>query len=415
MTARQVPFHAVRGSRSVVAAADQLAAQAGMFAFARGGNAVDAAIAANAALAVTGPHLCGMGGDLFAIVSTPGGELVGLNASGRAGSGADAAALRDEGFVVMPFRGDLRSVTIPGCVDGWIALHERFGMLDLDVVLTPAIRLAAGGFPAGPLLALVVTFLDEAGRRELHELADQAVRPGAVVRRPGVALSLQSIARGGRAAFYGGAFGEGLVHRGAGLFTEADLDQCQADWVDVLSTDVFDVELCSLPPNSQGYLTLGMTRLAADTGLPTDPDEALWAHLLIEAATASAYDRPARLHEGADGENLVNEIIRRGELLDLAGAFATLDRHVRGRYHLPLRCGHRRMGSQSDPIERFGLRLVSCRADNVDQPAEPRSRILPGRGSSGGARPRAAAAPHAVPCSRPPRRARCRRARDDGR
>ena len=135
-------------------------------------------------------------------------------------------------------------------------------------ILTPAIRLAAGGFPAGPLLALVVTFLDDAGKRELHELADQAVRPGALVRRPGVALTLQAIARGGRDAFYGGAFGEGLVHRGAGLFTEADLEQCQADWVDVLSTDVFGVELCSLPPNSQGYLTLGTARLAADAGLP---------------------------------------------------------------------------------------------------------------------------------------------------
>ena len=200
----------------------------------------------------------------------------------------------------MPLRGDLRSVTIPGCVDGWVALHERFGQLALDVILTPAIRLAAGGFPAGPLLALVVTFLDDAGKRELHELVDQAVRPGAVVRRPGVALTLQAIARGGRDAFYGGAFGEGLVHRGEGLFTEADLARRQVDWVDVISTDVFGVELCSLPPNSQGYLTLGTARLAADAGLPPDPDEALWAHLLIEAATAAAYDRPAKLYEGAE-------------------------------------------------------------------------------------------------------------------
>ena len=182
MTARHVPFHAARGSRWAVAAADQLATQAGMWAFARGGNAVDAAIAANAAIAVTGPHLCGMGGDLFAIVSTPGGDLVGLNASGRAGSGADAQGLRDEGHQAMPLRGDLRSVTIPGCVDGWMALHDRFGLLALDTVLTPAIRLAAGGFPAGPLLALVVTFLDDAGKRELHELVDQASRPGALVR-----------------------------------------------------------------------------------------------------------------------------------------------------------------------------------------------------------------------------------------
>jgi gamma-glutamyltranspeptidase/glutathione hydrolase len=180
--------------------------------------------------------------------------------------------------------------------------------------------LAAGGFPAGPLLALVVTFLDDAGRRELHELADQAARPGALVRRPGVALTLQSIARGGRTAFYGGAFGEGLVHRGAGLFTEADLERCQADWVDVLAIDVFGVELCSLPPNSQGYLTLGTTRLAADAGLPAEPDEELWAHLLIEGATAAGHDRPTRLHECADGHALVTEIIQRRDLLDTGRA-----------------------------------------------------------------------------------------------
>jgi gamma-glutamyltranspeptidase/glutathione hydrolase len=287
-----------------------------MWAFARGGNAVDAAIAANAAIAVTGPHLCGMGGDLFAIVATPQGDIVGLNASGRAGSGSDAAAMRAEGLTAMPFRGDVRSVTIPGCVDGWCALHERFGVLGLETVLTPAIRLAAGGFPAGPLLALVVTFLDDDGKRELHELADQAVRPGARVRRPGVALTLQSITRGGRDAFYGGAFGEGLIHRSGGLFSETDLDRSQADWVDVISTDAFGVEVCSLPPNSQGYLILGTVRLAADAGVPTDPDDATWAHLLVEAATAAGHDRPQRLHDGADSTTLVADILARGALVD---------------------------------------------------------------------------------------------------
>lgn len=319
MTARHVPFQAVRGSRWVVASADQLATQAGMWAFACGGNAVDAAIAANAAIAVTGPHLCGIGGDLFAIVATPDGEVLGLNASGRAGSGADAEALRAEGHSSMPFRGDIRSVTVPGCVDGWVALHDRFGRLELATVLAPAIQLAAGGFPAGPLLALVVTFLDEHGRRELHELAEQAARPGALVRRPGTALTLQAIARGGRDAFYCGAFGEGLIGRGAGWFTAADLEQVQADWVPVLSTQVFGVELATIPPNSQGYLTLATARLAADAGLPTDPDDAAWPHLLVEATTAAAYDRPARLHDGADGEALLADAIGRTDLLD-AGA-----------------------------------------------------------------------------------------------
>src|SRR5688500_20227912 len=120
----------VRAPGAMVASADQLATQAGMRALAAGGNAVDAAIATNAAIAVTGPHLCGMGGDLFALVHT-GGAVQALNSTGRAGSGADAEQLRGEGRREMPFRHDVRTVTVPGCVDGWIALHERFGSMPL--------------------------------------------------------------------------------------------------------------------------------------------------------------------------------------------------------------------------------------------------------------------------------------------
>jgi gamma-glutamyltranspeptidase/glutathione hydrolase len=110
------------------------------------------------------------------------------------------------------------------------------------------------------------------------------------------------------------------VHRGAGLFSEADLEQRQADWVDALSTEVFGVELHSLPPNSQGYLTLGTTRLAADAGLPADPDEGSWAHRLVEAAIAASFDRPQRLYEGADGVALVADVIARHELLGVTGS-----------------------------------------------------------------------------------------------
>ncbi|MFP5488512.1 MAG: gamma-glutamyltransferase, partial [Acidimicrobiia bacterium] len=137
----RLPHSSVRGTRHVVASADQLATRAGDVVFARGGNAVDAAIATNAAIAVTGPHLCGMGGDLFALIHTPDG-VVALNSSGRAGSGADAGALRAEGRTDMPFRHDVRTVTVPGCIDGWVALHERFGSLTLGEILAPAIDLA---------------------------------------------------------------------------------------------------------------------------------------------------------------------------------------------------------------------------------------------------------------------------------
>src|SRR4029077_4979289 len=116
----------VRGVNGAVAAADQLATNAGISILRSGGNAVDAAIASNAVMAVVGPHLCGMGGDLFALVHHEG-SVFALNASGRAGSGADAGTLRAEGLATMPFHHDVRSVTVPGCVDGWVELHRRFG------------------------------------------------------------------------------------------------------------------------------------------------------------------------------------------------------------------------------------------------------------------------------------------------
>jgi gamma-glutamyltranspeptidase / glutathione hydrolase len=310
----RLPHSSVRGTRHVVASADQLATRAGDLVFARGGNAVDAAIATNAAIAVTGPHLCGMGGDLFALIHTPDG-VVALNSSGRSGSGADAAALRAEGQTDMPFRHDVRSVTVPGCIDGWVTLHERFGSLPLDEVLAPAIDLAEHGFAASPLLAGSVARLDPAGREQLHELASQATRTGALVRRPGAARALRAVAEQGRAGFYEGEFGEGLLRVGGGLFSPEDLARSQAEWVDPLTASMFGVDVHTIPPNSQGYLILGGGLLADTLDLP-DPDDERWAHLLIECAKLAGHDRPGVLHEHADGSQLLRDIIARVDRLD---------------------------------------------------------------------------------------------------
>lgn len=305
----------------MVAAADQLATQAGMSALSQGGNAVDAAIATNAAIAVTGPHLCGMGGDLFALVHD-GTGVHALNASGRAGSGADASALRREGHRAMPFRHDVRTVTVPGCVDGWCALHERFARLPLATLLEPAIRLAEHGFPASPLLVGSLALLDERGREALGELAGQAVRPGARVRRPGVAAALRAIALQGRAGFYLGDFGAGLLVLGGGTFERADLEAAGADWVDPLAAAAFGRTLHTIPPNSQGYLLLGSAALADGLGLPADPDDPAWAHLLVESAKAAGRDRPDVLSEHADGSALLASIAGRSGEIDRAGAAA---------------------------------------------------------------------------------------------
>lgn len=309
------PFGSTRGRRGCIATADQFATNAGLLTLWRGGNAVDAAIAANAAIAVTGPHLCGLGGDLFAVVHT-GRSVVALNASGRAGSGVDPEVLRADGHQTIPFRHDMHAVTVPGCVDGWLALHGRFGSLPLADLLGPAIELAEQGFPASPLLVGSCTGLDEQGRANLRELASAATRAGATVVRPGVARALRAIASGGRDAFYGGEFGGGLLQLGGGLFTPDDLERSQADWVEPLSAPAFGVELHTIGPNSQGYLTLGGAVLADAVGLPDDPDDARWAHLLVEAAALAGHDRPEVLHEGADGRELMRRIAGRLDELD---------------------------------------------------------------------------------------------------
>lgn len=300
------PTSSVRGTRGAVAAADQAATLAGIRILANGGNAVDAAIATNAAMAVVGPHLCGLGGDLYALVSTPDGVFA-LNATGRAGSGASAEALRADGCVVMPFRHDIRTVTVPGCVDGWTALHARFATMPLEDLLAPAIELATDGFAASPLLVGAFRTLDERGATALGSLAG-ATRTGARMTHEGVARTLRAIAAVGRSGFYEGEFGHGLLALGAGWYSPADLERSQADWVDTLTTQAFGVDLHTIPPNSQGYLTLGASRLATSIGLPDDTDDPQWAHLLIECATAAGYDRPAVLHDAADGPALLAAI-----------------------------------------------------------------------------------------------------------
>ncbi|MFI6905014.1 gamma-glutamyltransferase family protein [Nonomuraea sp. NPDC050394] len=297
----------------MVCSVDHLASAAGIAMLDRGGSAADAAIATNAVLTVTAPHMCGMGGDLFALVHD--GRVSALNASGRAGSGADAGRLRAEGHTRMPHLHDVRSVPVPGCVDGWIALHGRYGRLPLADVLAPAIRLAKDGFPASPLM--------------LQGARAAATRPGGgdfagvtaegdLVRRPGVGRALEAVAGSGRDGFYLGEFGQGLLELGAGEYTAADFERVNADWVDPLRVRAFGHDVWSAPPNSQGYLLLLALGIADGLDLPSAPARSVWAHLLAEAARAAGHDRLAVLHE--DAKDLVgeHEIARRRALVDPA-------------------------------------------------------------------------------------------------
>ena len=247
-----------------------------------------------------------MGGDLFALVHDGSGPPAVLNASGRAGSGADAGALRSEGHATMPRLGDIRCVPVPGCVDGWVSLHQRFGRLGLGEVLAPAIGYAGDGFPATSLLAAMVPLLGGvAGADDLHP-GGVAVRSGQLVRRPGLARTLEAVASEGRDAFYLGEFGRGLIELGAGEYTGDDLARSQADWVQPLGRDLWGARVWTAPPNSQGYLILASALIAAGLDLPEDPDDPLWIHLLVESARQAGHDRPARLHGHADADALLD-------------------------------------------------------------------------------------------------------------
>jgi len=304
---------------AAAASADDRATRAAIQIMAAGGNAVDAAIAANAVLAVTCPHLCGIGGDLLAVIADDEGVYA-LNASGRAGQGASGDRLRSEGLEQIPLRHHLAAVTVPGCVDGWIAAHERFGRSELSEVLQAAITYAEEGFTAYGPLSTVVRSLDERGRENLHEIFDQSTSPTAVVRRPGMARTLRAIASDGRSGFYGGEFGKGLTDFAEGWLSAEDIRQIHADWVTPLRESILGVDVFTVPPNSQGYLALGSGWLAAQCELPFDPSDPQWAHLLIEASTAAGFDRPEVLSESAVGADLLASIRGRLPLINTAAA-----------------------------------------------------------------------------------------------
>jgi gamma-glutamyltranspeptidase/glutathione hydrolase len=289
----------------MVNAADQLAATTGIGLLQQGGSAADAAVGAAAVMAVTSPHMCGMGGDLLAMICPPGGDPVALSAIGRAGSGVDADQLRGEGHRVMPVRRDLRTVPVPGAVDGWLALHARWGRLPLATVFGPAIELAEEGFVASLMLMLASYLVhDVPGAQEL--CPDGPLELDAHVRLPSVARTLRAIVSEGREGFYQGEFGRALIATGGGIFTEQDLARSLAQWDEPLRARVWEHDLWTIPPPSQGYLTLASAWIAEQIGLGPDPSDPLWAHLVIEASRAAGYDRPAVLYDGADGRALLD-------------------------------------------------------------------------------------------------------------
>jgi gamma-glutamyltranspeptidase/glutathione hydrolase len=295
-------------ARNVVATSQPLAAQAGLSMLARGGNAVDAAIAAAAVIAQTEPCSNGLGSDSFAIVCD-GERLHGLNASGTAPAAWTLDYFRrkygDSPGSGRPLRG-WDSVTVPGAVAGWALLHERFGRLAFADLLAPAIDYAERGFAVGSVVSekwqLAVPLLrDQPGFAEHFLPRGRAPLPGEHFVLPGAARTLKRVAAGGAEVFYRGEIAQAIADHArahGGAMTAADLagywDFVRVHgWVDTIGRDFAGHRLHELPPNGQGIAALACLGILAHTRLPElavdSPD---WQHVMIEAmklAFADAY------------------------------------------------------------------------------------------------------------------------------
>jgi len=255
--------------QGIVASEHPLASQAGATILARGGTAVDAAVAANAVLGVVAPMMCGIGGDLFAIVyDAKSRTLYGLNASGWAPAGLTIEFLRGQGFTNMPQSG-IHSVTVPGAVEGWSKLTGRFGRKPLGELLAPAIRYAQDGFPLSELVAGYWASGEPLLRRDTNATrtflpGGRAPRLGEVFRNMDLAASYRQIAAHGPRAFYEGAIARRLLahaQRLGGALRAEDLKTFSAEWVAPISTSYRGWTVSEIPPNGQGIAALMMLNL----------------------------------------------------------------------------------------------------------------------------------------------------------
>ncbi len=304
---------AVGTGAAMVSTIEASATEAALQILREGGNAIDAAITANAVLSVTAQNMCGIGGDLLAIIYDPGREskrpeVTTLNSSGRSSRRASASRLKSEGLRKMPRHGRIESVTVPGCVDGWIALSERFGTLPLERLLDSAITLAETGFASSALLAEDAEEISHLkGATEYRTAFKGGYATGTIVRRPGIAKVLRSIASSGRDAFYQGDFGKELIGISMGYFDLEDLKKSSAEWSPPVQNSAFGYQILSLPPTSQGGLTVASAAIAERIGLPMDPQDPQFFHILIESARLAGFDRDLWIGEGADFDSHFSE------------------------------------------------------------------------------------------------------------
>lgn len=246
-----------------------LATQVALDIMKAGGNAIDAAIAANATLGLVEPTGNGIGGDIFVIIwDAQSQKLYGLNGSGRSPKSLDLDYFVNNGMEKIPSYGPL-PVSVPGCVDGWFTIHDKFGKLKMEEVLDPAIKYARKGFPVSELIAY---YMDKGARnlskfpgfKETYMPNGATPKKGEIFKNPGLANTLEKIAKGGRDAFYKGDVAKTIatyIQEQGGFLSEEDLANHTSEWVEPVSTNYRGYDVWELPPNGQGTAALQMLNI----------------------------------------------------------------------------------------------------------------------------------------------------------
>jgi len=284
----------------MAATSQPLATQVALDILKAGGSAVDAAIAANAALGLMEPTGCGIGGDLFAIVwDAEKGELAGLNASGRAPALMTLDYFRDNKIDEIPPFGPL-PVSVPGTVDGWFELHGRYGRLPMAEILAPAIRYARDGFPVSEVIAYYMQrnkarIAHYPGFAETYMPGGDTPKKGELFRNPRLASTYEKIAAGGRDVFYEGDIAktiDAFMTEQGGLLRYDDLASHESEWIAPVSTSYRGWDVYELPPNGQGIAALQILNILEGFDVAAMGfGSAEYIHTFVEAKKLAFEDR----------------------------------------------------------------------------------------------------------------------------
>lgn len=290
----------VIAQNGMVATSQPLATQVGLDVLKRGGNAIDAAIAANAMLGLVEPTGSGIGGDLYAIVwVAEEKKLYGLNASGRSPKALTKEEFVARGLTSIPSFGPL-PVSVPGAVDGWFMLHDKFGTLPMTAVLTPAIEYAKNGFPVSEVIAHYWQMnVDRIGHydgfADIFMPNGRAPRKGDVFKNPALAATYEKIATGGRDAFYKGDIARTIsayMKEQGGFLRYEDLATHTSDWVEPVYANYRGYDVWELPPNGQGIAALQILNILEHYDLESMGfGSADYIHTFVEAKKLAFEDR----------------------------------------------------------------------------------------------------------------------------